>query len=137
MKDISAVLELYRASQITIYPDESVLEKQQFWTSHFLKQELSSGSIHSNRFSENDSSQVASADMLVLIWSLLTELLKQFFLILIEQLFQVEDALKFPYHVNLERLAHRRNINLYNVDNMRILKTSYWYIQFWQFNFMS
>lgn len=99
MKDISAVLELYRASQITIYPDESVLEKQQFWTSHFLKQELSSGSIHSNRFSENDSSQV-------------------------------EDALKFPYHVNLERLAHRRNINLYNVDNMRILKTSYWYIQF-------
>ncbi|KAH9677044.1 Ent-kaur-16-ene synthase [Citrus sinensis] len=94
LKDISAVLELYRASQITIYPDESVLEKQQFWTSHFLKQELSSGSIHSNRFSENDSSQV-------------------------------EDALKFPYHVNLERLAHRRNINLYNVDNMRILKTSY------------
>ncbi|KAH9677048.1 Ent-kaur-16-ene synthase [Citrus sinensis] len=97
LKDISAVLELYRASQITIYPDESVLEKQQFWTSHFLKQELSSGSIHSNRFSENDSSQV-------------------------------EDALKFPYHVNLERLAHRRNINLYNVDNMRILKTSYWWV---------
>ncbi|KAH9646273.1 Ent-kaur-16-ene synthase [Citrus sinensis] len=94
LKDIRAVLELYRASQITIYPDESVLEKQQFWTSHFLKQELSSGSIHSNRFSQNVSSQV-------------------------------EDALKFPYHVNLERLAHRRNINLYNVDNMRILKTSY------------
>ncbi|KAH9646275.1 Ent-kaur-16-ene synthase [Citrus sinensis] len=97
LKDIRAVLELYRASQITIYPDESVLEKQQFWTSHFLKQELSSGSIHSNRFSQNVSSQV-------------------------------EDALKFPYHVNLERLAHRRNINLYNVDNMRILKTSYWWV---------
>ncbi|XP_031283334.1 ent-kaur-16-ene synthase, chloroplastic-like isoform X2 [Pistacia vera] len=93
-KDTSAVLELYKASQITIDPDEFLLEKQNLWTRRFLEQELSSGSFYSDRHGKQVSKQV-------------------------------EYALKFPYHSQLERLAHRRNIEHYSVDDMRILKTSY------------
>lgn len=42
-------------------------------------------------------------------------------------LLQVEDALRFPYHADLERLAHRRNMEHYFADNIRIEKTSYRY----------
>ncbi|XP_050370641.1 terpene synthase 6, chloroplastic-like isoform X2 [Argentina anserina] len=41
LKDTGAALELFRASEVIIHPDESVLEKQHYWTSHFLKQALS------------------------------------------------------------------------------------------------
>ena len=41
--------------------------------------------------------------------------------------FQVNDALEFPHYASLERLLHRRNIVNYTVDNIRMLKTSYWY----------
>lgn len=46
LKDVGAVLELYKASQILIHPDEEVLVKQNAWTRHFLKQELSSHQVH-------------------------------------------------------------------------------------------
>ncbi|GMY33142.1 ent-kaur-16-ene synthase, chloroplastic-like [Fagus crenata] len=46
--DIGTVLELFRASEIITHPDEFVLEKQNFWTSHFLILELSNGSIHTD-----------------------------------------------------------------------------------------
>ncbi|KAM4080354.1 hypothetical protein ACJW30_11G009100 [Castanea mollissima] len=78
VKDIGAVLELFRASEIIIHPEEFVLEKQNFLTSHFLIQE-----------SSND------------------------------------DALKFPYHANLDRISNRRAIEHYNKSNIRILKTAY------------
>ncbi|KAL5746640.1 hypothetical protein ACOSP7_027786 [Xanthoceras sorbifolium] len=94
LKDIGAVLELYKASQIMIYPEELVLEKQNLWTNQFLKQELSKGSFHSDRVSKYVSRQA-------------------------------EDALRFPYRADLERLAHRRNVKHYVRDNIRILKTSY------------
>lgn len=35
---------------------------------------------------------------------------------------EVDDALKFPLHANLERVANRRNIELYNIDSTRVLK---------------
>lgn len=38
---------------------------------------------------------------------------------------QVDDVLKFPSHANLDRVANRRNIKHYDVDNTRVLKTSY------------
>nr|Q9XEI0.1 RecName: Full=Ent-kaurene synthase 2, chloroplastic; Short=SrKS2; Flags: Precursor [Stevia rebaudiana]AAD34295.1 kaurene synthase [Stevia rebaudiana] len=38
---------------------------------------------------------------------------------------EVENALKFPINTGLERINTRRNIQLYNVDNTRILKTTY------------
>ncbi|KAK4355062.1 hypothetical protein RND71_024033 [Anisodus tanguticus] len=38
---------------------------------------------------------------------------------------QVDDVLKFPSHANIERVANRRNIEHYDVDNARVLKTSY------------
>ncbi|CAK9165639.1 unnamed protein product [Ilex paraguariensis] len=94
VKGISAVLELYRTSQFIIYPDESSLKKQNSWSSHFLKQKLSSGSIHSVG---------------------LDRYIRQ----------EVDDALKFPSHANLDRVANRRNIEHYVVDSTRVLKTSY------------
>ncbi|XWS16726.1 hypothetical protein CRYUN_Cryun33cG0002500 [Craigia yunnanensis] len=45
LKDLGAALELFRASQMIIHPDEQVLKKQNSWTSHFLKQELSNSSV--------------------------------------------------------------------------------------------
>ncbi|KAM0017121.1 putative ent-kaurene synthase [Helianthus debilis subsp. tardiflorus] len=38
---------------------------------------------------------------------------------------QVEDAFKFPFYATLERVSTRRNIQNYNVDDTRILKTTY------------
>ncbi|KAK1575766.1 hypothetical protein Q3G72_008116 [Acer saccharum] len=61
LKDIGAVLELYKASQIMIYLEELVLEKQKFWTSQFLKQEVSKGSFHSDRVSKYVSRQAEDA----------------------------------------------------------------------------
>ncbi|KAJ0042981.1 hypothetical protein Pint_18084 [Pistacia integerrima] len=74
-------------------------EEDQFFNSlgGYLKDtsaELSSVSIHSERFGRNVSKQV-------------------------------EYALKFTYHSQLERLTHRTNIEHYSVDDTRILKTSY------------
>ncbi|GMY33123.1 ent-kaurene synthase, chloroplastic-like isoform X1 [Fagus crenata] len=94
VKDIGAVLELFRASEIIIHPDEFVLEKQNFWTSHFLKQELSNGSIHAGGLNKY-----------------------------VDQ--EVENALRFPFHANLERLSNKRAIEHYNKNKTRILKTAY------------
>ncbi|MFS8027330.1 putative ent-kaurene synthase [Helianthus anomalus] len=38
---------------------------------------------------------------------------------------EVENALKFPFNTSLERINTRRNIDRYNVDDTRILKTTY------------
>ncbi|XAR60035.1 Ent-kaurene synthase [Bertholletia excelsa] len=45
--------------------------------------------------------------------------------ILVSRIFQVDDALKFPFYVNVERLKNRRNMEHYSVDGTSILKTSY------------
>ncbi|XP_028773298.1 ent-kaur-16-ene synthase, chloroplastic-like [Neltuma alba] len=49
LKDVGAVLELYKASQIMIHPGEEVLVKQNGWTRHLLKQELSPYQVHVER----------------------------------------------------------------------------------------
>ncbi|GLU05095.1 hypothetical protein SLE2022_222140 [Rubroshorea leprosula] len=92
--DIDAVLELFKASQMTINPDELVLLKQNSWTSNFLKQELTKASDHVDGLGRHIKPEV-------------------------------NDALEFPYHANLESLAHKRNIENYAVDQIRVLKTSY------------
>ncbi|KAL8249655.1 hypothetical protein R6Q59_006523 [Mikania micrantha] len=38
---------------------------------------------------------------------------------------EVENAIKFPFNTGLERMNTRRNIQLYNVDDSRTLKTTY------------
>nr|A0A2K9RFZ2.1 RecName: Full=Class I diterpene synthase 2, chloroplastic; Short=VacTPS2; AltName: Full=(13S)-vitexifolin A synthase; AltName: Full=9,13-epoxylabda-14-ene synthase; AltName: Full=Viteagnusin D synthase; Flags: Precursor [Vitex agnus-castus]AUT77121.1 class I diterpene synthase [Vitex agnus-castus] len=45
ISDVTAVIELYRASQERIYEEESTLEKLHAWTSTYLKQQLVSGTI--------------------------------------------------------------------------------------------
>ncbi|KAI3877787.1 hypothetical protein MKW92_008406 [Papaver armeniacum] len=47
-KDLHCALELYRASQIMISPDESILERENMRSSNFLKQCLSKRSIHTD-----------------------------------------------------------------------------------------
>ncbi|GAB4852982.1 hypothetical protein Ancab_017171 [Ancistrocladus abbreviatus] len=51
LKDINDALELFKASQFVIYPDESYLEKQNLWTGHFLKQQLSNHSLQADGLS--------------------------------------------------------------------------------------
>ncbi|KAK7271353.1 hypothetical protein RJT34_27171 [Clitoria ternatea] len=94
LKDVGAVLELYRASQIIIHPDESVLVRQSSWTRHFLKQESLPYRVYADKLRSH-------VDL------------------------QVKDILNFPYHANLERLLNRRSMEHYNVEETRILKTSY------------
>jgi ent-kaurene synthase len=67
LKDIGAVLELFRASEIIIHHDESVLEKQNFLTRHFLRQELSNGSIHIDRLNKYLVQEVLAVKPLSLI----------------------------------------------------------------------
>ncbi|PSR92592.1 Ent-kaur-16-ene synthase [Actinidia chinensis var. chinensis] len=60
-KDINAALELYRASQIIIYPDESALDEQHSWSSHFLKEKLNNGIIHADILNKYASQEVDDA----------------------------------------------------------------------------
>ncbi|KAB2044639.1 hypothetical protein ES319_D01G104900v1 [Gossypium barbadense] len=94
LKDLDAVVELFRASQMIIHPNEQLLEKHISWTSHFLKQELSNTSKCAYKHKQN-----------------------------IMQ--KVNDALEFPHYASLERLVYRRNIVNYDVDDIRMLKSSY------------
>ncbi|XP_017639059.1 ent-kaurene synthase, chloroplastic isoform X1 [Gossypium arboreum] len=94
LKDLDAVIELFRASQMIIHPNEQLLEKHISWTSHFLKQELSNTSKCAYKHKQN-----------------------------IMQ--KVNDALEFPHYASLERLVYRRNIVNYDVDDTRMLKSSY------------
>ncbi|KAK6933936.1 Terpene synthase, metal-binding domain [Dillenia turbinata] len=43
--EASAVLELFRASQLVIYPSDSALERQNSWSQEFLQRKLNNGSI--------------------------------------------------------------------------------------------
>ncbi|KAM7523290.1 hypothetical protein LguiA_013192 [Lonicera macranthoides] len=52
LKGLTDALELYRASQLIISPDESALRKQNLQSSHFLQQTLSNGSVWSDRLSK-------------------------------------------------------------------------------------
>ncbi|KAK7324128.1 hypothetical protein VNO77_27650 [Canavalia gladiata] len=94
LKDVGAVLELYRASQAIIHPDESILLSQSLWTRHLLKQESSPYQVYADKLR-------SYVDL------------------------EVKDALNFPYHANLERLLNRKSMEHYNVEETRILKTSY------------
>ncbi|XP_061346779.1 ent-kaurene synthase, chloroplastic-like [Gastrolobium bilobum] len=94
LKDVGAVLELYRASQVIIHPDESVLAGQKTWTRHLLKQESSPYRLYADKLRSYVDHEVS-------------------------------DVLNFPYHANLERLLNRRSMEHYNVEETRILKTSY------------
>ncbi|XP_045799673.1 ent-kaurene synthase TSP4, chloroplastic isoform X2 [Trifolium pratense] len=49
LKDVSAVLELYRASQVIIHPDESVLVKQSSWTRNLLKHNSSPYQLYADK----------------------------------------------------------------------------------------
>lgn len=94
LKDVGAVIELYRASQAIIHPDESVLVRQGLWTKHLLKQKSSPYRLYADKLR-------SYVDL------------------------EVNDVLNFPYHANLERLLNRRSMEHYNVEETRILKTSY------------
>ncbi|KAE9456780.1 hypothetical protein C3L33_11317, partial [Rhododendron williamsianum] len=58
LKHIVDALELYRASEIIIYAQESVLEEQHSWSSHFLKEKLQDCINHSDRFNKFVSQEV-------------------------------------------------------------------------------
>ncbi|KAL2330996.1 hypothetical protein Fmac_018577 [Flemingia macrophylla] len=94
LKDVGAVIELYRASQAIIHPDESILVSQGLWTKQLLKREPSPYQLYADK-------------------------LRNY----VDQ--EVNDVLYFPYHANLERLLNRRSMEHYNVEETRILKTSY------------
>ncbi|KAI4323262.1 hypothetical protein L6164_022882 [Bauhinia variegata] len=96
LKDLDAVLELFKASQIVIYSDEeaSTLEELNFWTRHVLQKELSSSPKHADM----PSNQVS---------------------------LEVNHALLFPYYAKFDRLYYRRSIELYKVDCRKISKASY------------
>nr|WBW04232.1 TPS [Ficus pyriformis]WBW04345.1 terpene synthase [Ficus semicordata] len=95
MKDIGAILEIFRASEMIIHQEELVLEKQNLTTSSFLKQELLRTSTNADHECKKYIGQ------------------------------EVNEALALPYYANLGRLSSRRAIEHYETDCTRILKTSY------------
>ncbi|KAJ6817447.1 putative ent-kaur-16-ene synthase, chloroplastic isoform X1 [Iris pallida] len=89
LRDMTSVVELYKASEIKILTNDQTLQKVNSWSSRNLKEELSSG-VHPDVISQ-----------------------------------EVDFVLKYPFYANLERLEHKRNIEHYNVESFRLLKTSY------------
>ncbi|KAL2936261.1 Ent-kaur-16-ene synthase chloroplastic [Bienertia sinuspersici] len=100
LEDTRYALELFRASQLRIYSHESYLEKQLSNSRQFLEKKTSEHLKEADRFSKNLSHQASTI------------------------LFQVADTLKSPYHANLERLESRKNIEHYDFDEIRVLKSS-------------
>lgn len=94
LTDINTTLELYRASELILYPDEKDLKKQNLRLKLLLEQELSSGVIQSCQLGRNINAEV-------------------------------DQALEYPFYAILDGIAKRKNIEHYNFDNTRILKTSY------------
>ncbi|MED6146898.1 hypothetical protein PIB30_039054 [Stylosanthes scabra] len=94
LKDTGAILELYKASQVILHPDESILVRQNAWSKHLLKQK----STHYQLYADKLRSYA-------------------------EQ--EVNDALTFPYYANCERILNMRSIKHYNVQETRILKSSF------------
>ncbi|XP_063949616.1 ent-kaurene synthase TSP4, chloroplastic isoform X2 [Daucus carota subsp. sativus] len=50
LNDTYEALELYRASQNIIYPNETALEKQNSWSKNFLQRKLNNRSVHSDKY---------------------------------------------------------------------------------------
>lgn len=48
-KDASAILELYKVSQVITHPNESVLVKQRSWTRNLLKQDSSNYQMYADK----------------------------------------------------------------------------------------
>ncbi|PRQ30333.1 putative ent-kaurene synthase [Rosa chinensis] len=61
LRDTDAALELFRASEVIIHPDESVLEKQNYWTRNFLKQEFSNNLTQPHRINKHIGLEVVDA----------------------------------------------------------------------------
>lgn len=53
MEDIHVILELYRASELILFPDERDLEKQNLRLKNLLEQKVSSGVINSSQLGRN------------------------------------------------------------------------------------
>ncbi|KAH6777168.1 Terpenoid cyclases/Protein prenyltransferases superfamily protein [Perilla frutescens var. frutescens] len=94
MTDINTTLELYRASELILYPDERDLKQQNLRLKNLLEQELSSGFIQSCQLGRNIHAEV-------------------------------DQALEYPFYAILDRIAKWKNIEHYNFDSLRFLKTSY------------
>ena len=60
---MGAALELFRASEMIIHPDDMVLEKQNSWASDFLKQGISNSSIHGDRLDIYITQEVVSCQI--------------------------------------------------------------------------
>ncbi|KAK6947192.1 Terpene synthase, metal-binding domain [Dillenia turbinata] len=61
VKDIDAVIELFRASQFVLYPEETALEKQNIWSGNYLQQILYDAAIRPGKLSENARHKVDDA----------------------------------------------------------------------------
>nr|A0A1Z3GC64.1 RecName: Full=Ent-kaurene synthase 5, chloroplastic; Short=IrKSL5; Flags: Precursor [Isodon rubescens]ASC55317.1 kaurene synthase 5 [Isodon rubescens] len=95
MTDINTTLEIYRASELILYPEERDLDQHNLRLKTFLEQELSSnGFIQSCQLGRNINAEV-------------------------------NQAIEYPFYAIMDRMAKRKNIENYNIDNTRILKTSY------------
>ncbi|KAL5707796.1 ent-kaurene synthase [Ranunculus cassubicifolius] len=112
-KSIYTILELYKASEIVISPNEHILDKLNSWTRCLLKQELSNGFIQDERCRKEVSKNKLN------VISYLMNLTRP------SCTKQVYRALKFPYDANVERLENKKSIQHYNIDATYMLKGSY------------
>ncbi|CAI9087983.1 OLC1v1022202C1 [Oldenlandia corymbosa var. corymbosa] len=92
-RDIHAVLQLYRASELILHDNDSVLKRQNIWSRKFLKDQISN--VYDIK---GFGGQVYS---------------------------EVENILKLPSYASLQRVTSRKSIEQYDLDNTRVLKTSY------------
>ncbi|KAK9677704.1 hypothetical protein RND81_11G160900 [Saponaria officinalis] len=100
LEDIRYALELFKASQIKLYSHEVYLDENVSDSRRFLERQIS----------ENVTQQADD----------LSKSIRQ----------EIADALKIPYHATVERLEHRKNIENFNWDGTRVLKSSLRYVNF-------
>lgn len=74
MEDIHVILELYRASELILFPDERDLEKQNLRLKNLLEQKVSSGVINSSQLGRNIEHEVclciSTSSWILSFWTL-------------------------------------------------------------------
>lgn len=65
MKDARTTLELYRASELRLYPDERDLAKHNLQLKHLLEQKLSNGFTRSSQLGVNIDQEVCLVYLLL------------------------------------------------------------------------
>lgn len=112
---VTGMYNLYRASQVR-FPGEEVLQEAEAFSKSFLERKRDNLELYDKWIIMKDLPGEVG------IINVMSNLLNMYL--------QVDFALKYPFHANLERIATRKYIEQYGTDDVWIGKSLYRYMKY-------